>query len=382
MPSVAPQPLLLLTRKHLQDLPKRFPVAAPGASLCWLFAYGSAIFPQLSASSGRSKNPSLVSERMIDLVAVVEGSLRSWHAENLRMNPGDYSLPFRINVIPESWRLSIIEWMHSIGAQVFFNTRIPWKGGAAGSGDCGQYFIKYAVVSRDALFKDCQEWRSLFLAGRLHKPTLTLYSASPTAKLGEAGMGEEGVNEFPIETNDEHSLLEILEENQMHAVEAAVDLLHIQHAAKRSPILGGSGPSLIKFTLGEFFLALLSLSYVGDVRMAVGAEAPGKIDSILRGQERLLREMYMPHMRFYVDFRSHYGKLYRSSENGDDSLSTVYSSYVPDVQDCRERLEELEGRVRRTTLIEAVKAVATVGPVTSLRYALAKWSKRILAYFC
>ena len=46
----------------------------------------------------------------------------------------------------------------------------------------------------------------------------------------------------------------------------------------------------------EMLEAIVGLSYGGDVRMAVGAEAEGKVGAIAEGSREPMREMYAPHL--------------------------------------------------------------------------------------
>lgn len=94
---------------------------------------------------------------LIDLLFGVE-SPKGWHRENMRKHPGDYAL------IPRIVGAGFVNWIQERGPGVYFNTYVPF--------DDRQ--IKYGVVSLDRLQSDLINWDSLFLAGRLQKPIVTL----------------------------------------------------------------------------------------------------------------------------------------------------------------------------------------------------------------
>ena len=52
----------------------------------------------------------------------------------------------------------------SVAAGVYYNTLVDW----------GDRRIKYGVVSTAKLKRDLHDWTDLYLAGRMHKPVLTL----------------------------------------------------------------------------------------------------------------------------------------------------------------------------------------------------------------
>lgn len=115
------------------------------------FAYGSAVFKQ----EGQMNDGQ--TERMIDLIFCTDNS-ESWHKQNLQLHPDHYSSlalggPRFLAAIQEQ-----------IGAGVYYNTLIRVRG----------RLIKYGVVQRSTLIDDLLHWHTMYLSGRMHKPVLML----------------------------------------------------------------------------------------------------------------------------------------------------------------------------------------------------------------
>ena len=117
------------------------------------FAYGSGVFKQEGNISRGN---------MVDFVLVVEDS-ENWHAQNLIMNPKDYS-----GLMSMLGGKVLGEIQDRFGAKCYFNTLIPFEDG----------LIKYGVINRSNLISDLLDWESLYIAGRLQKPVRIIDSAS------------------------------------------------------------------------------------------------------------------------------------------------------------------------------------------------------------
>lgn len=144
----------------------------------WAAAYGSAALQQ---AGYKPKNNS-----MIDYVFAVD-SPAEWHAANIAANPSHYSFLkyFGSGVVghaQEHWasgestrtphppQLDLRGCVSESGCVrgvpgVYYNTLIDWDDGLR---------IKYGVVSVNKLAEDLTDWRHLYIAGRLHKPVITL----------------------------------------------------------------------------------------------------------------------------------------------------------------------------------------------------------------
>jgi len=198
----------------LRQISRRFPsMVEPEMT----FAYGSGVFQQANHTKATSN--------MIDMCLVVDKArLVEWHAENLELNPLDYSAmkrlgPEKISALQES----------SFGAQIYFNTLVKTS---------DSHLIKYGVISTEALINDLLDWRSLYVAGRLHKPVAYMKDA----------------------TNDD--LKSAIKVNLENAVHTALLILPEE------------------FNQLQLFSALAALSYTGDIRMGI-AENDNKVSNIV-----------------------------------------------------------------------------------------------------
>lgn len=350
-------------------LVKRFP------PMRWLFAYGSSVFPQTLSSSGsadagdekkkaaassatnnnNSARDNTTALKMLDLIAVVDDPF-NWHRLNRLSNPSDYSwlasrYPNQTHALSE------------LGAGVSFNnTLIPTITNATtidntyvayldektrGSGASGEERrpLKYGVISTSRLIHDCLHWDSLYIAGRLHKPILSLH---PTI----------GVNAYPA--NDK--LADAVKANRKRAVQEALSRLHRNNPTNRLTT---------PFTLDTLLTKIVSLSYAGDIRIGL-AEDPLKVAKIVDGARQYLREMYAGIVEELVSD----GLLSKFSSKA--SGQNMYVHCEDDVDDnarC-EHARLLKERVRWASTIESIKAIWTVGPKASLFYLLAKIGKR------
>ncbi|OAV99937.1 hypothetical protein PTTG_01447 [Puccinia triticina 1-1 BBBD Race 1] len=193
----------------------------------YAFAYGSAVFPQKSY-------PQRNSHAMLDFIFAVSHPSH-WHSINLRHNPSHYSLPARILGSPG------VTWLqeHGPGAGLWFNVQAK----------INDRVIKYGVVSIDSLCDDLLDWNSLYLAGRMHKPTHIL--------------------------RDDGRVRLAQQVNLASALRTALLLL----------------PE--RFDEIELYRTIAGLSYTGDFRMR-WAENPSKIDNIVERQLELFRTLYRP----------------------------------------------------------------------------------------
>ena len=110
--------------------------------------------------------------------------------------------------------------------------------------------LKYGVVNLDTLYTDLATWSNLYLAGRLQKPVKILRD-DPRIRLA----------------------------NQINLI-----------SALRTALLS-LPPS---FTERDLYTKIAGLSYLGDTRMAVGAENPAKISNIVDNQIVNFRQLYLP----------------------------------------------------------------------------------------
>lgn len=199
------------------------------------FAYGSGVVEQ-----GGYKYEQAVPSNMpmLDVILVVEDS-EKWHAENLRMNGADYT-----PILPLGSKY-IAKFQEEISANLWFNAYVPMK-----STKFSGRLMKYGVISKKHLMKDLTDWNRFYTAGRLQKP------------------------------------VHILKSNE--AIQAAIQT-NLESAVRTSLLLMPD-----EFEETDLYLAIASLSYVGDPRMYFG-ENPRKVIPL-----HSLFLLLLPNLPFYL----------------------------------------------------------------------------------
>ena len=233
------------------------------------FGYGSGVFaqPQASASddahadavrraSGDAASaPTRGTPTMVDYVFAVRSPLE-WHAENMRRNPSHYAPHLRA-----LGPAAVVAIADRVGVGVHFNTLVPWRGAGSGAGSTlgpgHATHYKYGVVRLDTLCDDLTEWRSLFLAGRMQKPVAAV---SNNAR----------------------------DENARAAVAAA------STANLRAALAAALLTLPETFSAEALRVALVGLSYRGDVRTWLGAEDRHKVARIAAGSAAAMDALYAP----------------------------------------------------------------------------------------
>lgn len=303
------------------------------APILGAFAYGSGVFPQHKMQRDAQ------TDCMIDYLVVVEDErLPMWHAQNARDNPQDYT--------------RVSRWLTRPAASVFrdavffvADVNAPTK-----------ERLKYGVVGWDALRRDLWTWERLFLAGRLHKPTIPLLFSPDSASFWR----------------------ECVQPALQYNFEAAVRVaLLLNPAGERD--------------LETLLQTLVGLSYCGDPRTGI-AESPHKVDNILRHQRVQLEEMYCePLNRVRLALRGRSAgelsgrllllqqlpwhmqhQLCRQQES--TSLERVASHLTPVA--VRHAVEAI---VRPAALRQIMLGALSTRPRTACSYVLAKLRKRLSA---
>ncbi|KAI9225300.1 MAG: mitochondrial matrix Mmp37 [Piptocephalis tieghemiana] len=200
------------------------------------FTYGSGVFAQ--KGYGKHEQP------LIDLIFAVDDAT-AWHKVNLKQHRHHYSFLGSLG----SGTVGRVQ--RGFGpAGVYFNPYVV----------LGDHRVKYGVVEINTLLDDLDHWTSLYLAGRMHKPTLHLI-------------------EDPL-------VLQANARNQRSALQYAL-------------LLQGTE----SFTLRETFRSIVEMSYLGDFRMVLG-ENPKKIDNIVEAQYDILKDMYLPFLQESPDIQA------------------------------------------------------------------------------
>lgn len=163
---------------------------------------------------------------MLDLILVVSDAT-AWHLQNRQMNPSHYHTAPRLD-----------PWLQRSAAGLYYIPDVQVAGRRT----------KYGVMQLDDCFEDLVEWRTLYVAGRLHKAVHFLLPPSP-------------------------ELDRAIQENRRHVVNVAQLLL----------------PP--RFTQEELLASIIGISYLGDFRMG-WAEDVQKIGRILKGQHHQLWSLY------------------------------------------------------------------------------------------
>ena len=190
------------------------------------FAYGSGVFAQGKPLLDTSK-------KMIDyLVVVRDNELVSWHRDNYQINPRDYPIIGRL----------ALEKTNIFNDAVYYVPDVTVRSSR----------IKYGVVGWDVLRQDLYNWNSLFLAGRLHKPTIMDMCES------------DGIINSAMESNLNSAL--------------RVALLQLSNRND--------------FDFNDVLYKIVGISYTNDPRLLL-AESPRKIENILMGQKKELEAMYI-----------------------------------------------------------------------------------------
>lgn len=338
----------LATLQH--QILKRFPKVE------FAFGYGSKVMPQAHDNAQHS---------MIDLIFVVANS-RSWHAQNLEANPSDYSACFRAlgpDIITKFQRHP------TLGAQVYYNPFVSIQHDVP--------LVKYGVIEISDLIQDLENWTSLYLSGRMHKPIFPLTQEVPAT----------------------------LERAMQHNHEAALNVSLLLCSSLDDSSQSSSIDTTIRIHEHELYNILTGLSYLGDFRMQVpGGENPHKVRNIVQGQMQDLSRMYAPMfdrscaIRTYdpetrvleIDVsRETRAKLYRDAKHFPSTVAQTLGLGQEDNQHILENLvqdhhsnvalrEALGSIVRRSSQIQSLKGICTAGLVKSITYVQRKLSKTYL----
>lgn len=213
------------------------------APIRYAFAYGSGVFPQTGSAPGSNqchpsapaaiKNMQQGQGKMIDFIFGVSYS-QHWHSLNLSQHRDHYS------GLGSLGSYLVSQTQDKLGAGVYFNPYVTVNG----------TLIKYGVVNLDTLCQDLSQWDTLYLAGRLQKPVKILRD-HPRVRLAN-------------------------QMNLLSAVRVALLLLPEQ------------------FSEFQLYSTIAAISYMGDIRMALPAEDPRKVNNIVTGQMANFRRLYAP----------------------------------------------------------------------------------------
>lgn len=219
------------------------------APIMYAIAYGSGVFPQSKpgtkpsgTTSSRTSvihtNPAVMAAqdgnpKMIDFIFGVT-HVDHWHSINLKQHREHYSALGSLGCG------AVSRVQENFGAGVYFNPYVTMNG----------MLIKYGVVSLDTLRQDLSEWSTMYVAGRLQKPVKILRQ---TADIQVA--------------------------NQINLISALRTALLLLPP---------------NFTEQELYGTIAGISYMGDPRMALPTEDPGKVANIVGNNLPHFRRLYGP----------------------------------------------------------------------------------------
>jgi translocator assembly and maintenance protein 41 len=241
----------------VEELREIIETTFPTDEIVYAFGYGSGVLSQqLANAEGDAET------KVIDLILAVRDS-REFHRVNLQVNPSHYAVPTWFG---KETAADYVTWLqrHAVDNTLFRNPKV--------------YFnvtdrIKYGVVQVEDLSADLTDWKYLYLAGRLHKPVVTIIDRQTPGALDSIQYQQ-----------DNHNL--------PAGLSAALLLQSISHHKKQRD----DPSSSVELTLSEanVYQQIASLSYTGDFRTAVGAEDPLKISKLVEspGQLQRFRDLY------------------------------------------------------------------------------------------
>ncbi|KAI0786824.1 Mmp37-domain-containing protein [Abortiporus biennis] len=318
-------------------------VADFDAPIRYAFAYGSGVFEQ---DGYGSSNPAMKNGPMLDFMFAVTHPSH-FHSINMHQHPSHYPLYAR------ALGSDFVSRVEEISPGIWFNTLVPMRG----------VNIKYGVTTVDNLCSDLLNWKSLYLAGRMHKP-IRIIKDDPRVRLTQ-------------------------QVNLTSAIRAA--LLTLPET----------------FTENQLFERIAGFSYAGDVRMLLPAENRGKVGNIVRKQAPQFKELYhrlvvaLPgvhwpsqsetiqqdlsaanranHLRklpsnLLTHLTGHYSRVEDLPHRESDE--NVYWSKLATEKDLPEVLQkEVANIVRYPSTVQTLKGVLSAGVGKSVRYTAQKVGK-------
>ncbi|KAL0579132.1 Mitochondrial translocator assembly and maintenance protein 41 [Marasmius crinis-equi] len=332
-------PVSSSTRALLESIVDQF-----NAPIRYAFAYGSGVFEQ--DGYNQPAIPNDPNSPMLDFMLAVTHA-DHFHSINLQQHASHYPLHARL------LGSDYISRVQTIGPGVWFNAYVPMKG----------VTIKYGVTTVDNLCSDLLNWKTLYLAGRMHKP-LRIIKDDARVRLTQ-------------------------QVNLTSAVRAALLTLPAE------------------FTELELFERIAGISYAGDPRMILPAENRGKVGNIVRKQAPQFKELYH---RLVVGLPGVHWPAYLSTIKQDTSpnarsahlkklpagllkrIERNYASHsglpsrekdenqywvkmAEDQNLTRAISKEMAAIVRTPATVQSLKGIVSAGVGKSIRYTWAKVSK-------
>ena len=202
--------------------------------------------------------------------------------------------------------------------------------------------VKLGVVEYDKCLSRLRDWEdSFYIAGRLQKPIQILYSSDIST-----------LQFF----HDAQAV------NHRFAIIAALLALPPKHT----------------YSLSDLYTSLVGLSYLGDIRVGI-AENPKKIPNILTGQYDLLHGIYSKYLSEFGVLKDDSFQCNLSANELWDKLPVNFQRRSIHLSDSSQSLISTLSVINQgESLHQAIVGVGTTGPLKSLKYLLAKLSKRLV----
>ncbi|KAL0485696.1 phosphatidate cytidylyltransferase [Acrasis kona] len=217
----------------------------------WACAYGSAVFSQKGYKEEDRK------KSMVDLIVAVDDP-HTFHKKNLQQNPHHYATLMR-----NLGANSIVSLQNS-GAGIYYNTLVPIE----------DRNWKYGVISTERLVRDLQDWDTMYVAGRLHKPVYIIK------------------DEKAYYPPNLPSIQEAINKNLNSAVIVALLLKAVE--SNDLDTFSASGNPRVDISIPELYECIAALSYRGDIRFHLRAENKDKVKNIVKANEEGFNKLYEP----------------------------------------------------------------------------------------
>lgn len=289
--STSSSKLLLQTDNDLIRIVENYNI--PLDEVVYAFGYGSGVLNQSQQQQQSSNVNNNNSTNVIDMIFVVKDSYR-FHCINYQMNSNHYShfvqrhrpqhnndaaisttttaAASRINYI-QRHDVPYILSNYLSNPHVYFNV-VP------SSQNSNMPSIKYGVVHIDDINNDLQNWKYLYIAGRLHKPVVSFINTTSN--------------------NNSHdqisSQLLYQEQYNLPAALSTSLLLHLLSTSTSNEQQQQEHGTIIDDQ--TLFYYITQLSYMGDIRMKYNAEDPNKIHKLISGDDHINRywNLYSSHI--------------------------------------------------------------------------------------
>jgi hypothetical protein len=261
----------LTNKEHLEAIISTFP------QIEYAFGYGSGVFSQQQQQNHDK-------EAMIDLILSIPDdtcnngdnstatNVYNWHEQNIQMNPDHYAF------IPKLLGPNFITMLQHTGAGCYFNPMVKIRTEKSHSNMSNMSrLVKYGVISHSKLKQDLMEWDCMYIAGRMHKPILALNESSSSSSSQEINNGNNRMQSDEIMYLQEHY-------NLKYAFASALLLLPLHNNNNNA-----TDDDDRRIKINNLFEIIAGLSYIGDPRLAAGAEDPGKVSKLVNSNGQLER---------------------------------------------------------------------------------------------